>query len=74
MLKLNLLYFQLELSERGDTLNTTETPEQPIEYPEEPSEYPEQPLEYPDNPEPLEPGYPELPEPEPVQIPEPGFE
>lgn len=74
MLKLNLLYFQLELTKKGDTLNTTEIPEQPIEYPEEPSEYPEQPLEYPDNPEPLEPGYPELPEPEPSQTPEPGFE
>ncbi|HHG8550848.1 TPA: hypothetical protein ACPYQM_001451 [Legionella pneumophila] len=47
-------------------INNIETPEQPIEYPEEPSEYPEQPLEYPDNPE--------LPEPEPSQTPEPGFE
>ncbi|STY18549.1 Uncharacterised protein [Legionella quateirensis] len=31
-------------------------------------------MEYPITPEPFEPGYPELPEPEPIQTPEPGYE
>jgi hypothetical protein len=44
------------------------------EIPDDPFEYPEEPMEYPINPEPLEPGYPELPEPEPIQTPEPGYE
>lgn len=44
------------------------------EIPDKPDEYPEVPMEYPFEPDPVEPGYPELPEPEPIQKPEPGFE
>lgn len=42
------------------------------EVPEEPNEFPDKPNEYPSNPEPLEPGYPGVPEPEPSQRPEPN--
>lgn len=44
------------------------------EIPDEPYEVPAEPIEYPLNPEPFEPGYPEFPEPEPSQTPEPGYE
>ena len=41
------------------------------EIPARPNEYPDVPKEYPLNPQPLEPGYPGTPEPEPIQRPEP---
>jgi hypothetical protein len=42
------------------------------EIPDEPYEFPDEPQEYPLNPEPIEPGYPGTPEPEPSQAPEPN--
>jgi hypothetical protein len=47
--------------------NVTEIPDEPYEVPLEPDEYPIE-------PDPYEPGYPEMPEPEPSQTPEPGYE
>lgn len=38
----------------------------------EPNEIPDFPDEYPSNPEPIEPGDPNRPEPEPMQTPEPS--
>ena len=40
----------------------------------DPNEYPDTPNEYPTDPEPLEPGYPATPEPEPSEVPEPDME
>ncbi len=55
-------------------MRNIELSEEPDEYPEQPDEYPEEPMEYPVEPDTYEPGYPELPEPEPIQTPEPGYE
>ncbi|MFT4060503.1 MAG: hypothetical protein QM652_13280 [Legionella sp.] len=40
----------------------------------EPDEFPKTPNEYPTKPEPLEPNYPGVPEPEPAQPSEPDFD
>lgn len=57
----------LRLTHGGILLKNSEIPDAPYEYPAEPEEYPF-------SPDPVEPGYPELPEPEPSQTPEPGYE
>lgn len=40
----------------------------------EPNEFPDVPDEYPENPEPLEPNDPAIPEPEPIETPEPDLD
>lgn len=61
-----LLYLYLNTA-KGVVLENSEVPQVPDEIPSVPNEYPV-------NPEPIEPGYPGSPEPEPIDTPEPNGE